>query len=227
MIHVMAMTTLQMRADDHESQDALRNYVTAHYDGIEMAPCPFVPEEIAELEETNELLVYVPARLKASEMCRMWGIESNVDFDRDKLVRTAMISESHWFITSASATPEHMYKSAVVAKRSYEDDGLHGLDVRRYLAFAATYRWKFGTLPDKMYWTFLLSGSYDRSGVSVVGFDAYGVLSHHGWMKNFKSKFTGSRYAVLAPRIEITPETRHLPRAYRGGGRLGREADLD
>jgi hypothetical protein len=46
-------------------------------------------------------------------------------------------------------------------------------------------------------------------------------------MKNFKAKFVGSRYCVLAPRLEITDDTASLPRAYRGGGRSGREADMD
>ena len=120
-----------------------------------------------------------------------------------------------------------MYRSAVAAKRAFEDDGLHGMDVRRWLAFAATYRLRFSKLPDQCYWTFLLSGSYDRSGVSIIGFDANGTVSHHGWMKDFKAKFVGSRYVVLPPRIEVTTETESLPRAYRGAGRSGREADMD
>lgn len=202
-------------------------YVRALYNGVEMAPCPFTASEIAELDQRNEILVYLPAGLRPGELCRMWQLESNVDFERDRLIKSVMVNESHWFITSASPTPEQIYRSALVAKRAYEDDGLHGLDVRRYLAFAASYRHKFGKLPDQLYWTFLLSGSYDRSGVSVMGFDAHGVLNHHGWMRNFRAKFAGSRYAVLAPRIEITPETQNLPRAYRGAGRAGREADVD
>src|SRR5688572_28866235 len=157
----------------------------------------------------------------------MWGIRSNVDFDSDRLIRCTMQTESHWFVTSKSPTPELMYRSGVAAKRQFEDDGLHGMDVRRYLAFAATYRYYFDTLPDQAYWTFLLGGSYDRSGVSIIGFDSHGVLSHHGWMKDFKAKFVGSRYAVLAPRIEVSVHTAPLPRAYRGGGRAGREADMD
>ena len=205
----------------------LERYVSSLYGDHQAAPCPFTEREIAELDETNELLVYVPSKLRAKEMCERWNLPTNVDFDRDRLIRTVMVAESHWFITSASPTPEHIYKSGKTAKRAYEDDGLHGLDLRRYLAFAASFRLKFDALPDQLYWTFLLSGSYDRSGVSVIGFDAHGVLSHHGWMRTFKAKFAGSRYCALAPRIEITPETEMLPRAYPGSGRAGREADMD
>jgi hypothetical protein len=202
-------------------------YVTDLYGTPPQTPCPFTPAEIAELDRTNEILVYVPALMTAGDMCTRWGLRANVDFAADRLIRYAMTTESHWFVTSASATPELIYRSGVAARRSFEDEGLHGMDVRRYLAFAATYRLLFGALPDHAYWTFLHAGAYDRSGVSIIGFDSHGVLSHHGWMKDFKAKFVGSRYAVLAPRLEVLPHTAELPRAYRGGGRLGREADMD
>lgn len=202
-------------------EDARRLY------GAPPSPCPFTPDEIVDLERTGEMLVYVPAKLTAAEMCRTFGFVSNVDFTADRLIRYAMVSEDHWFVASASKTPELMYRSAVAARRVYEDEGLHGMDVRRYLAFAATYRLRFGVVPDAIYWTFLHSGTYDRSGISIIGFDTHGVLNHHGWMKDFKAKFVGSRYVVLAPRLEVNAETRSLPRAYRGGGRAGREADMD
>jgi len=195
--------------------------------GVAPSPCPFTPTEIAELARTNEMLVYVPARITASELCKKFGLASNVDFDADRLIKYAMTGEDHWFVTSAAKTPELMYRSGVASRRVYEDEGLHGMDVRRYLAFCATYRARFGVLPDQVYWTFLHSGNYDRSGISIIGFDAHGVLNHHGWMKDFKAKFVGSRYVVLAPRLEVTEETMELPRAYRGGGRSGREADMD
>ena len=144
------------------------------------------------------------------------------------MIKNVMIQEDQWFITSASKTPELLYQSGVAAKRIYEDEGLHGMDLRRYLAFVATFKERFNELPDQTYWTFLLSGSYDRSGVSIVGVDVYSVLSHHGWMKDFKAKFVGSRYVVLPPRIEITSATQALPRAYRGRkDKAGREASMD
>jgi len=202
-------------------------YVRRLYADHNAVPCPFTDLEVAELERTDEMLVYVPAKIDANEMCRRWGIKSNVDFEADRLIRYAMPTESHWFVTSRCATPDLMYKSGVVARRQFEDEGLHAMDVRRYLAFCATFQLHFGKLPDQGYWTFLLSGAYDRSGVSIIGFDSHGVLSHHGWMKDFKAKFVGSRYAVLAPRIEVSVHTAPLPRAYRGGGRAGREADMD
>lgn len=97
--------------------------------------------------------------------------------------------------------------------------------MRRYLAFCGTYKYLYGFFPDNQYWAFLLSGKYDLSGISMVGFDKHGILSHHGWMKNFKAKFCGSRYIVIPPRIEINNETVHLKRAYRGKkGAEGHEA---
>lgn len=208
-------------------QTDLDAYVRELYGPITPAPCPFTEAEIAELSGTNEMLVYIPAGPTATEMCRMWDFKTSVDFDADKLIRYTMATEDQWIVASASPTPELIYKSGVRAGRVYEDEGLHGMDVRRYLAFAATFRLRFGVLPDQAYWTFLLGGRYDRSGISVIGFDVHDTLSHHGWMRDFKAKFVGSRYAVIAPRIEITPDTEQLPRAYRGGGRSGREADMD
>jgi hypothetical protein len=206
----------------------LVKYVSSLYGAAAMSPCPFTEQEIAELDEANEMLVYLPKEIGAAELASRFGIKTNVDLQNEKMIRSIMVAEDQWFVTSASKTPELMYVSGQTAQRQYEDQGLHGLDFRRYLAFCASYRLRFDDWPDKTYWTFLLSGSYDRSGVSVVGFDKHGVLSHHGWMKNFKSKFSGSRYAVIAPRIEITAETATLPRARRGQpSRAGREADMD
>ena len=205
-----------------------KEIITALYGNIDVAPCPFTATECRELEERGEMLVYVPAGIKPAEMCKRWGIRANIDFENEKMIRTVMMSEDHWFVTSKSKTPEMIYQSAQFAKRIYEDDGLHGMDLRRYLAFAATFRARFDVLPDRLYWVFLHSGSYDRSGISVVGFDAHGVLNHHGWMKNFKAKFAGSRYICLAPRIEVTLDTEALPRAYRARpGWQGQEAGVD
>lgn len=189
----------------------------------DIAPCPFTDAELKELEQTGELLVYVPAGIPAGELADMLEIRSNIDFDVEAgMIRTVMTDESHWFLTSSSRVPELLSHSAKAARRIYEDEGLHGLDLRRYLCFCAAFLARYGSLPDHAYWTFLLSGAYDRSGVSIVGFDARGYLSHHGWMRNFQAKFCGSRYAVLAPRIEVLPQTEGLVRARRGeNGALG------
>jgi len=206
----------------------LEKYVKKLYGSVTASPCPFTKEEIAELEKTNELLVYLPADLSIQELAERFGIKTNVDFDNEKMIRNVMTFEDQWFVTSASKTPELLYTSGQNALRIYEDEGLKGMDFRRYLAFTATFKDKFGNFPDDTYWTFLLSGSYDRSGVSIIGFDRNNVLSHHAWMKDFKAKFAGSRYVVLAPRIEITPATQKLRRAYRGSNEVsGREAATD
>ncbi|MGQ4647819.1 hypothetical protein [Lyngbya aestuarii] len=206
----------------------ISNYVRSLYGDIPISLCPFTEREIAELEYNNELLVYLPAKLSMSELCKQFEINANVNFKHETMIRNAQKNEDQWFITSASKTPELIYQTGISAKRIYEDEGLHGMDFRRYLAFVATFKYKFDCFPDQTYWTFLLSGSYDRSGVSVVGFDSQGVLNHHGWMKNFKAKYVGSRYIVIAPRIEVLPETEQLQRASRGKrGTQGREADTE
>jgi hypothetical protein len=222
------ISTQQNQIHDHNHAQKIKDYVQSLYGDIPIAPCPFTDREIEELDSTNELLVYLPAKISMKQLCEQFGIKANVDFDHETMIRNAMVSEDQWFITSASKAPELIYKTGVVAKRTYEDEGLHGMDFRRYLAFAATFKYKFGVFPDQTYWTYLLSGSYDRSGVSIIGFDSNNVLNHHGWMRNFKAKFLGSRYIVIAPRVEIVPETVELTRAYRGRrGSAGKEADSE
>ena len=180
----------------------LEEYLHAVYGSAQADPCPFAETERAEFEAAEgagELLVYLPSGATPAQLCERWRIRANIDFENEAMIQTRLKDESHWFRTSTSKTPELLHRSGIEAKRKYEGAGLHGFDLRRYLAFAAAFRHRFGELPDQRYWCFLLSGSYDRSGISVVGFNANGVLSHHGWMRNFRGKFTGSRYAMLAP----------------------------
>jgi len=214
--------------ENNYSHSEITNYIRDLYADITVSPCPFTNAELAELDSNHELLVYLPAKLSMNELCERFGIKANINFGHETMIKNVMLNEDQWFITSAQKTPELIYKTGVAAKRIYEDEGLHGMDFRRYLAFAATFKYKFGVFPDQTYWTFLLSGSYDRSGVSIIGFDSQGVLNHHGWMKNFKAKFLGSRYVVIAPRVEILPETENLSRARRERpGTLGKEADTE
>jgi hypothetical protein len=210
-----------------DQEQALASYVKSLYGDIPVALCPFTEAEIAELSSTNEMLIYVPAKLTMRALCDKLGIRCNVNFEDETMIRNTMVSEDQWLIVSNTQTPELINETGLFAKRIYEDEGLHGMDFRRYLAFAATYKYHFGDFPDQTYWCFLLSGSYDRSGISVVGFDSSGVLSHHGWMRNFKAKYCGSRYVVIAPRIEIVRSTKSLKRARRGNGSAdGKESSM-
>ncbi|MBW4511118.1 MAG: hypothetical protein KME64_32075 [Scytonematopsis contorta HA4267-MV1] len=221
------ITNLQ-QVENNQIQEGILNYIHTLYGDIPISPCPFTDAEIKELENTQELLVYLPAKISMSELCEKFGIKANVNFETETMIRNVMVNEDQWFVTSVDKNPELIYRSGVAAKRIYEDEGIHGMDFRRYLAFVATFKYKFGYYPDQTYWTFLLSGSYDRSGVSIIGFDSQGVLNHHGWMKNFKAKYLGSRYVVIAPRVEIVPETLELTRAYRGRRDSEcKEADMD
>lgn len=226
LLQEMKTQTKAVENIDHVQE--LAAYVQHLYGNVPISPCPFTNKEIEELDKHNELLVYLPAKISMKQLCHQFDIKANVDFDNETMIKNTMVSENQWFIASASKTPELIYKTGVAAKRTYEDEGLHGMDFRRYLAFAATFKYKFGVFPDQTYWTFLLSGSYDRSGISVIGFDSRNVLNHHGWMKNFKAKFLGSRYVVIAPRVEVVAETLCLQRAIRGRRcTAGKEADME
>ena len=206
----------------------IEKYVKKVYGNIKVDKCQFTNKEISELKKTKELLIYLPSKISPSKLCKLFGIKTNINFKNESLINNIMIKENQWFIVSNSKTPELINKSGQEAKRIYENEGLYGMDLRRYLAFIGFYKYKFGKLPDKLYWTFLLSGNYDRSGISIVGFDKNNVLNHHGWMKNFKAKFCGSRYIIIAPRIEVTQETEKLVRAYRGKkSTKGQEASMD
>ena len=196
----------------------------------EISPCPFTDMEIAELEaerdpmdasKPREMLVFLPKKLGPAALCEMWGMQSNLNFEVDSLVRTVMKAVDQWFIASTSRVPEHMYKTGDWIIEFYNrkrfmsgEQRLHGMDIRRYITFAGYHRELFGQLPDEAYWNFLWGASYDRSGILVSGFKR-GILNSHGWMKNWHAKFCGSRYITLAPREEINPETEHLRRVYR------------
>jgi hypothetical protein len=202
--------------------------IKAVFSDADLDSCPFTIEEIDELESRGELLVYVPPRTSMEELAQICGVSANFSFSNERLIKNVMVDVPQWFVTGSSARPELLYRSGTAAARAYEDEGLHGMDMRRYLAFVAVYQALHGERPDRTYWTFLLSGKYDRSGVSIVGFDDNDVLSHHGWMRSFRAKFTGSRYVVLAPRIEVTDDTAQLRRAYRGdNSSAGKEAATD
>src|SRR5690349_14671513 len=65
------------------SMSAATDYVLALYGAPPDVPCPFTDAELEELERTGEILVYVPARITANQMCERWGMKSNVNFDAD------------------------------------------------------------------------------------------------------------------------------------------------
>ncbi len=199
-----------------KSVNSIEENINKIYGDIEIDQCPFTKKEILELDKNREILIYLPANISVKNLCKKFEIKSNINLDNEKMIKNVMTKENQWFITSSNKNPEMLYKSSQYAKRVYENEGLYGMDFRRYLSFIGFFKHKFKKLPDQSYWTFLLSGSYDISGISIVGFDKNNILSHHGWMKDFRAKFCGSRYIALPPRIEITEETEGLSRAYRG-----------
>lgn len=184
---------------------------------IKIKPCPFTQAEIDELEETDEMLIYVPEEISEGEMIKLGKLVCGFNWDVDKgMINSPMTDESHWLICSASPIPEMLGQSAASIARVYEEEGLEGMDFRRYLAFILHYRYLTNEYPDFRQWCLLVGGNYDRSGVSLVGFDKFHHFGHHGWMRNFKAKMSGGRYVVFPPRKHINAETELLPRARRG-----------
>jgi len=209
-IHHLEMHLIEL------NRSTLNQYVKDIYDLDSCSECPFTDEEIEALNGSQEMLVYLPANWTMKQLCEHFGIQSNVCFEYETLIFNVMTKEDQWFICSKKPYPELLYQNANKAKEIYEQEGLLGFDMRRYLAFCGTFNYINGFFPDNQYWTFLLSGKYDGSGISIVGFDKHGILNHHGWMKNFKAKFCGNRYVILAPRVEINDETEKISRGHRG-----------
>src|SRR4028118_129453 len=127
-MHSLLPTTVA----DHNCQSNLNeasisDYVHNLYGDISISACPFSEMELAELDLHNELLVYLPAKLSMSELCKRFGIKANVNFENETMIKNVMVNEDQWFITSAQKTPELIYQTGVSAKRTYEDEGLHGM----------------------------------------------------------------------------------------------------
>jgi hypothetical protein len=196
---------------------------------IAIKPCPFTQAEIDELEATSEMLIYVPQEISEGQMIETGKLVCGFNWDVDQgMINSPLTDESHWLVCSSSPIPEMLGQSTQAISRVYEDEGLDGMDFRRYLAFILTYKYLKGEYPDFRQWTLLVGGNYDRSGISLVGFDKFGHFGHHGWMKNFKAKMSGGRYVIFPPRKHITPETELIPRARRGvRDKSGHDAGVD
>jgi hypothetical protein len=61
------------------------------------------------------------------QLCEHFKIESNVNFDNEKLISNTMVHEDQWFIASNVKHPEMLYQQATKAKESYEKEGLWGM----------------------------------------------------------------------------------------------------
>ena len=89
--------------------------------------CPFTNNEIIELQSTNELLIYLPADWTMKQLCEHFKIESNINFDNEKLISNVMVKEDQWFIVSNSSHPEMLYEHATKARIVYDEEGLWGM----------------------------------------------------------------------------------------------------
>jgi hypothetical protein len=186
------------QAGDGESlrQEWERWYVSMGIEAIigrplSLAACPFSQEEIAACEAAGEMILCVPrgvSRTQLGELFRLstWALS-------DGMVSDTPETEDAWFRTSRSPSPPHINKSAVEVRRTFEDAGQLGFSLERYLVFAARFRHLTGKYPDFRYWTWLLRGRYDRSGMLIAGFDPLGRFSVHAWMPQFRASFLGAR----------------------------------
>lgn len=60
------------------------------------------------------------------QLCEHFKIVSNVNFDNEKLISNTMTKEDQWFIASNAKHPEMLYKTAIQARESYDQEGLWG-----------------------------------------------------------------------------------------------------
>jgi hypothetical protein len=110
-------------------------------------------------------------------------------------------TEDFWLKTPKTAAPPHLNKSAAHVRRLFEDEGHLGFSLERYLVFAARIRYLTGEYPDRRYWTWLLRGRYDRSGMLIAGFDPQGKFSVQAWMPAFQASFLGARWIHIPDRL--------------------------
>ncbi|MBU4360818.1 hypothetical protein KKC16_01425 [Patescibacteria group bacterium] len=86
-----------------------------------VSPCVFTDKEINELKTTEELLIYLPKSLTVKQLCELFEIKSNLDFDNEKNFVNVMTKEDQWFITANSDIPELIHKSARQIEEIYND----------------------------------------------------------------------------------------------------------
>lgn len=166
---------------------------------FQLAPPPFTAGEIEAAEREGDMMVCVPCgvdRRQLGELFRLstWALN-------DPMVGDTTETEDFWFLTSRAPSPEHLNKTGTEVRRVLEDERRLAFSLERYLVFSARYRHLYGTYPDFKYWTWLLRGRYDRSGVLVAGFDPMGAFSVHAWLPRFQASFVGARHLVIPERL--------------------------
>ncbi len=178
--------------------------------GIEMVtgrrfhldPCPFTEDEIAAAAAAGDIILGVPKGVSRRELGELFRLSSWAL--SDPLISDTTESEDFWLKTSRSPSPPHLNKSAADVRRLFEDQRKLGFSLERYLVLAARTRYLTGAYPDYRYWTWLLRGRYDRSGMLIAGFDPQGVFSVHAWMPRFQASFLGARSIEIPDRLADT-----------------------
>lgn len=185
-------------------------------------PCPYTEDEILAADAAAEIILCVPrgvSRRQLGELVRLssWALT-------DPMVTDTMETEDFWLKTPRSMTPPHLNKSAAQVRRMLDDERRLGFSLERYLVFAARIQYLTGDYPDKRYWTWLLRGRYDRSGMLIAGFDPQGKFSVQAWMPSFQANFLGARSIHIPDRLADAVErpvaqTSELARAAGGDRR--------
>src|SRR5689334_11338393 len=89
---------------------------------ITLKPCPFTPAEIDELEQTNEMLIYVAQEISEAEMIETGKLVTNFNWDvEQRMIASPMTDESHWLICSAAPIPEMLGQSTQTISRVYAE----------------------------------------------------------------------------------------------------------
>lgn len=162
-------------------------------------PCPFTAAEITSADQRGDLIICVPRGVTRAQLGMLVRLESWAL--ADPLVSDTPETEDFWLQTPGASAPEHLGRSATDMRRALEDQRRLGFSLERYLVFAARYRSLHGRYPDLRYWTWLLRGRYDRSGMLIAGFDPLGRFSVHAWMPKFQASFLGCRWIEIPERL--------------------------
>jgi hypothetical protein len=158
---------------------------------VDLADCPFSRGELEFARAQGLSPIVSPRGLTAEAVGRLLHFDSWAF--TDPLVSSPPEEEDLWFLAALEDTPAHANVSARASRRQLEDSGNLGFSLQRYMIFCARYRFLTGRWPDRRWWSWMLRGRYDRSGILIAGFDPNDRFSVHAWLPHFQAPFVGTR----------------------------------
>lgn len=161
--------------------------------------CPFTREELAKAAADGWIPVVSPKGLTAHQLAEAFRFRTWAT--ADPLVTAPPEEEDLWFLTPGDLEPADANVPARDIRQRYEDSGMLGLSLQRYMIVVARLRHLTGQLPDYRWWVWIMRGRYDRSGYLIAGFDPNRMFSVHAWMPSFRASFVGSRPIRICERI--------------------------